>query len=71
MTEYPVPSFIKSAGFALIIFALVAPMAYCTAVTEDGRVRPNDLLLACINAKGEWKKESWSAPYVCVFQKSQ
>lgn len=57
-------------GIALIIFAICAPISYCT-VQRGGPTSANDLQLACINAKGEWKSESTFSPYVCVFPKSQ
>jgi len=56
------------AGVALIVFAVVAPLSYCT-VQRDGPTSVNDLHLACINAKGEWKADGWG-PYVCHFPKA-
>lgn len=61
-------SFGTLAGSALIIFAFVAPLAYCT-VQRGGPTTAADLHLACITAKGEWKSTSWSDPYTCVFPK--
>lgn len=57
------------AGVALVIFAIVAPLSYCT-VQRGGPTSANDLMLECIKAKGEWKSESTFAPYTCVFPKS-
>lgn len=57
------------AGIALIVFAVCAPIAYCTA-QRGGPTSAKDLMLECIKAKGEWKSEGTFAPYTCVFPKS-
>jgi len=57
------------AGVALIVFAICAPLAYCTA-QRGGPTTAKDLHLACINARGEWKAEGWG-PYTCVYPKTQ
>jgi len=58
------------AGIALIVLAVCGPLAYCTA-QRGGPTSVNDLHLACINAKGEWKADGTFSPHVCVFPKSQ
>jgi hypothetical protein len=59
------------AGVALIVLALTGPLAYCTAKT-GGPTDNNSLHLACINAKGEWKKAGGAfSDYTCIFPKTQ
>jgi len=55
------------AGLACIIFAFTGPLAYCT-VQRGKPTSGNDLHLACINAKGEWKSEGGG--YTCIFPKT-
>jgi len=50
-------------GYALIILAVLSPLAYCSAVVDSTRERErNALQLACIQAKGEWAF-GWGPPY--------
>lgn len=58
------------AGIALILFAICAPISYCT-VQRGGPTSGNDLHLACINAKGEWKSESLMSSPTCIFPQDQ
>jgi hypothetical protein len=60
--------FSRLAGIALIALAVCGPLAYCVAHIDASRVTGNDLALACIQAKGEWKAEGWKSP-TCVFPK--
>lgn len=56
-------------GVALIVFAFTAPLALCTA--QQGREpTQNDHILACIQGKGEWRKEGWG-PYTCHWPKAE
>jgi hypothetical protein len=59
------PNFGHLAGIALIVLAIVAPLAYCGAHIE-GPVTGNALHLACIKAKGKWRTEG-SETFVCEF----
>jgi hypothetical protein len=64
------PDFSILAGVALLIFAIFAPLSYCT-VQRGGPTSANDLHLACINAKGEWKKgDGWMDTHRCEFPKA-
>lgn len=64
------PSFSSLAGFALIVLAVIGPMAYCTAHL-DGPVSGNALVLECIKARGQWKAgPGWADPYYCEFPKA-
>lgn len=58
------------AGVACIIFALLFPLAYCTA-KNGGPVTPRDLELACINGRGEWKAEGAFSAYTCHWPKPE
>lgn len=57
------------AGVALIIFAVCAPISYC-AVQRGGSTSVNDLHLACINAKGEWRQNGWLSAATCHYPES-
>jgi len=53
--------FWHKAGVALIIFVLIAPMAYCEA--QMGRpTNMNDVHKACIEQHGKWEVGAWSGP---------
>lgn len=65
------PSLPRLAGLALIVLAVVGPMAYCTAHIDGGKTSPNDLVLECIKARGAWKAgPGWADPYRCEFPKA-
>jgi hypothetical protein len=57
------------AGVALIVFAVIAPLSYC-AVQRGMPTSPNDLVLECIKARGQWKSKGWSEPNYCEFPKA-
>lgn len=58
------------AGVALMIFAITAPLAYCT--TKGGRLSGiNAVMLECTRQKGEWNPGSWTEAAHCTFPKPQ
>lgn len=42
----------KQIGIALIAFAVISPMAYCQARTEEAKSNEK---IACIQARGLWR----------------
>jgi hypothetical protein len=58
----------EGAAIALIFLSILAPISYCTRQSGPS---DNDLHLACITAKGEWKSANWHEPYVCSFPREK
>lgn len=51
-------NFSESVGFALVVLALIGPLAYCDIQQADSMA---SVMRACIEAKGQWEAKR------CVF----
>ena len=61
---FPLGTIARLGGIALIVFALAAPLAWCTVHTENARF---ELQKACFEAKGDGSPAgggrcSWPSP---------
>lgn len=52
-------TFARLAGIAMVVFAAVAPVAYCTVQETKEKM---SIQKACLEAKGEWTA-GWGAPF--------
>lgn len=63
----PTEEFWDNFGKALIAFAIISPIAYCTTQAE-GPTSRNALVKACIEQRGVWTApDSWTGAYYCKF----
>ena len=59
--------FLRCAGIAVILVALLGPITHCAYKEKTARtIAQKDLRVACIKAKGEWRKHDTFSPYTCI-----
>jgi len=67
----PTKDFWEGVALALIIFAFMGPLAYCT-VQGGSPTRVNDLIKVCIEQRGTWTEpESWTGSPHCKFPEKE